>query len=172
MHRYIIGALSGLLASMMISLLILIAEVILGYPFGIFYTIIVDALLIDVDDRALVGLMSHLLTGCTIGVIASIPYRYFTLDKSMLYGIIVGVSTWAIIFLPVSYLFVMPFLESNDYTLLHKSGSMVTADELKIQFERIIYSSIGFHLQYGLVYSIISYYAIRSSVYKDVQDLV
>ncbi len=172
MRRYAIGVLAGLLASMMVSLLILITEAILGYPFGVFYTIIVDALLIDVDDKALVGLMLHLLTGCTIGVIASIPYRYSTLDKSMLYGIVVGVSAWAIVFLPVSYTFVMPFLESNDYTLLHKSGSVVAADELKIQFEKIIYSSIGFHLQYGLVYSIISYYAIRRSVYKDVQDLI
>lgn len=151
------GALAGLLASIVIALLIFIGESIIGYPHGIFYTVLSDALSIG-DAKTLIGLLLHLTTGTLIGAIASIPLirlLKMSIERFMLYGIIIGVVTWATLFLPISYMVIIPFLDVNEYELLDKSGSMVTSIDLKEQFNRIVYSSIGFHIQYGIIYSII-----------------
>jgi hypothetical protein len=50
---------------------------------------------------------------------------------------------------------------------------MITSDDLKEQFNRIVYSAIGFHIQYGIIYSIVLFMLMRSIVkHREVQDLI
>ncbi len=175
------GTLAGLLASIVIALLIFIAEVIIGYPHGIFYTVISDALNIDtmiiVDNKALVGLLLHLTTGTVIGAIASISFSNLllqlalSLERCILYGTIVGIVTWLTVFLPISYIVVIPLLNTHEYELFGRSGTMVTSDDLKEQFHRIVYAAIGFHIQYGIIYSIILFVFIGRSIVKRKESL-
>ncbi len=175
------GALAGLLASTVIALLIFIAELIIGYPNGIFYTVISDALSIDTMigyNSTLIGLLLHLIAGTVIGVIASIPSSIMlsllaNLERCMLYGTILGIVIWITVFLPISYLLIIPLLNTHEYELLDRNGSMITSDDLKEQFNRIVYSAIGFHIQYGIIYSIILFILMRSIVkHREVQDLI
>jgi len=166
------GALAGLLASTVIALIIFIAELIIGYPHGIFYTVISDALSIDTMisyNSTLVGLLLHLIAGTAIGVIASVPLSSMlsllaNLERCMLYGTILGIVIWITVFLPISYLLIIPLLNTHEYELLDRNGSMITSDDLKEQFNRIVYSAIGFHIQYGIIYSIILFILMRSTV--------
>ena len=166
------GALAGLLASTVIALIIFIAELIIGYPHGIFYTVVSDALSIDTMisyNSTLVGLLLHLIAGTAIGVIASVPLSSMlsllaNLERCMLYGTILGIVIWITVFLPISYLLIIPLLNTHEYELLDRNGSMITSDDLKEQFNRIVYSAIGFHIQYGIIYSIILFILMRSTV--------
>jgi hypothetical protein len=167
------GALAGLLASTVIALIIFIAELIIGYPHGIFYTVVSDALSIDTMisyNSTLVGLLLHLIAGTAIGVIASVPLSSMlsllalNLERCMLYGTILGIVIWISVFLPISYLLIIPLLNTHEYELLDRNGSMITSDDLKEQFNRIVYSAIGFHIQYGIIYSIILFILMRSTV--------
>jgi hypothetical protein len=176
------GALAGLLASTVIALLIFIAELIIGYPNGIFYTVISDALSIDTIigyNSTLIGFLLHLIAGTVIGVIASIPFSNMlsllalNLERCILYGTILGIVIWVTVFLPISYMLIIPLLNTHEYELLDRNGSMITSDDLKEQFNRIVYSAIGFHIQYGIIYSIVLFMLMRSIVkHREVQDLI
>jgi hypothetical protein len=68
---------------------------------------------------------------------------------------------------------IIPLLNTHEYELLDRNGSMITSDDLKEQFNRIVYSAIGFHIQYGIIYSIVLFMLMRSIVkYREVQDLI
>jgi len=120
-------------------------------------------------NSTLVGLLLHLIAGTVIGVIASVPLSSMlsllaNLERCMLYGIILGIVIWISVFLPISYLLIIPLLNTHEYELLDRNGSMITSDDLKEQFNRIVYSAIGFHIQYGIIYSIILFILMRSTV--------
>lgn len=171
MHRYIkakdgikmltVGLLAGFIATIVVSGLIFAGEALMNYPHGLFYLIIGYSLGFEGSDAVGMGMIMHITAGALIGLIASIPIvvvgRLFravsNFNTSVIYGIVVGVLVWLLFFLPVSYMLVMPTLESYSDITSDRSGRIL--NDLNLSFARVIYYAIGLHIQYGLIYSII-----------------
>ncbi|GBC74344.1 hypothetical protein HRbin05_00383 [archaeon HR05] len=157
-----VGLLAGLNATLVVSGLIFAGEALMNYPHGLFYLIIGYSLGFDGSNALGMGMVMHIVTGVLIGLVASIPVvtveRLFralsNFNTAMIYGIIVGVLVWLLFFLPVYYLIVMPTLEGYNGVAYDRSGRILT--DLNLSFARVIYYSIGLHIQFGIVYSIIT----------------
>ncbi|MEM0364602.1 MAG: hypothetical protein QXE95_02335 [Candidatus Nitrosocaldus sp.] len=156
------GLLAGLISTLVVSGLIFAGEALMNYPHGLFYLIIGYSLGFGEPDALGMGMAMHILTGVLIGLVASTPVvtvgRLFralsNFNTALIYGIIVGVLVWLIFFLPVSYMIVMPTLEGYNGIVSDRSGRILT--DLNLSFAKVIYYAIGLHIQFGIVYSIIT----------------
>ncbi|WP_415282273.1 hypothetical protein [Candidatus Nitrososphaera sp. FF02] len=106
------GAAAGLVASLALSALVLLAERVAGLPIGTFYLVLVSSISQAADYSILAiaqGLLLHLLAGTVIGTILSAPFAvskkaYGTLGAlSPAYGLAAGALIWAALFLPITY---------------------------------------------------------------------
>ncbi|MFN4337376.1 MAG: hypothetical protein ACK4FV_07385 [Candidatus Nitrosocaldus sp.] len=156
-----VGLLAGFIATLVVAGLIFAGEALMNYPHGLFYLIIGYSLGFDGLDALGMGIVMHITAGALIGLVASIPIvvvkRLFSVvsnfNTALIYGIIVGVLVWLLFFLPVSYMLVMPTLESYSDITSDRSGRII--NDLNLSFARVIYYAIGLHIQYGIVYSMI-----------------
>lgn len=133
----------------------------------------------------LMGLGLHLFAGAIIGAVMAIPtipisrlsykeagnhYHENTLDDakqqkvsrllkySWAYGLVFGFGLWALLFVPITYLLVIPFLNSfqnHDVILTQYAGvgnnNSITFYGLLPLVPKILYGAIAFNLFYGLL---------------------
>jgi hypothetical protein len=158
------GALGGLVATLVIVGLILLIEAAIAFPRGLFYTVIGNALGATGTDATMLGFSLHLVTGTLIGVVASAPLAginklYVFMDhilKRFLYGVIIGSLVWVLFFLPISYTQVATLLEDLEGGYLNASGKMIRAEDVSNKFTSIVVAALAFHIQYGLIYAVIT----------------
>ena len=112
-----IGSIAGAISSLCVISLILLTEKMIGIPVGTFYLIIIDALLHSSSTSVsyvTYGFILHIVTGTLLGFIIAIPFlrnkQYFLkLPKyPELYVSIFGFVIWAIFFVPISLMVVLP----------------------------------------------------------------
>lgn len=160
------GAASGLIASLALSALILLAERVAGLPVGTFYLVLVSAIS-QVQDYSTVtivqGLLLHLLAGTVIGALLSAPFAiskraYGTLGSlSPAYGLAAGALVWAALFLPVTYGSMLPLLQSLDgQSVISQRAPIgqnfrIAVDDLLSMTDRIVYSALAFNMFFGLL---------------------
>lgn len=160
------GAVSGLVASLALSALILLAERVAGLPVGTFYLVLVSAIsqVQDYSTVAIVqGLLLHLLVGTVIGAILSAPFAaskkaYGTLGgMSPAYGLAAGALVWAALFLPLTYVSMVPLLESLDsQSVISQRAPIgqnfrIAVADLLAMTDRIAYTALAFNMFFGLL---------------------
>lgn len=173
------GLVAGLISSLAISGLILLVERVSSLPVGTFYYVLVSALTnsysSNTETVVIIGLAIHLAAGSFLGLIMSIPFvllrnvsRNDTIKKpsfiekySSVYGITFGFGLWLLIFLPITFMIVIPLLESfelQDVMIRERVPTGQTAETtfygLLSMTDRIIYGALGFNIFYGLLTAI------------------
>jgi hypothetical protein len=173
------GLVAGLVSSLAISGLILLVEKINSLPVGTFYYVLVSALTNSYSSNTetviALGLAVHLLAGSFLGLVMSIPFvllrniRGDGMNKKMsfiekyssVYGIVFGFGLWLVIFLPITFMIVIPLLNSfefQDITIRQRvpTGEVTSATffGLLSMMDRIIYGALAFNILYGLLTAI------------------
>jgi hypothetical protein len=173
------GLVAGLVSSLAISGLILLAEKINSLPVGTFYYVLVSALTNSYSGNTetviALGLALHLLAGSFLGLIMSIPYvllrnirrdginrKISFIEKySSIYGIAFGFGLWLVIFLPVTFMIVIPLLNSFEFQDIMIRQRVPTGEVASTTFygllsmmDRIIYGALAFNVFYGLLTAI------------------
>lgn len=165
------GAAAGLIASLALSALILLAERVAALPVGTFYLVLVSAIsqASDYDILAIAqGLMLHLLAGTVIGVAIAAPFAvsrrmYQSLRQfAPVYGLGAGALVWLALFVPVTFGTVEPLLQSLDgQSVISQRAPVgdlfkVAVGDLLGMMDRVIYTALAFNMFYGLVALIIT----------------
>jgi hypothetical protein len=173
------GLVAGLISSLAISGLILLVEKINSLPVGTFYYVLVSALTNSYSGNTetviALGLALHLLAGSFLGLIMSIPFvllrniRRDSINRtisyiekySSIYGIAFGFGLWLVIFLPVTFMVVIPLLNSFEFQDIMIRQSVPTGQVASTTFygllsmmDRIIYGALAFNIFYGLLTAI------------------
>jgi hypothetical protein len=175
------GLAAGLVASLAISGLMLLAEKISSLPVGTFYYVLVSALTSSFSSNTqaviALGLGMHLLAGSVIGFLMSIPFILLrntpgsTINKRILsfiqkyspvYGIAFGFGLWLVVFLPITFMVIIPLLNSFENQDVMIRQSVPTGEVASTTFfgllsmmDRIIYGAIAFNIFYGLITAIL-----------------
>ncbi len=175
-----LGLVAGLVSSLAISGLILLVEKINSLPVGTFYYVLVSALTNsysgNTQNVVALGLVVHLLAGSFLGFVMSIPFFVVLRNKrgdgksktmsfiekySPVYGIAFGFGLWLVLFLPVTFLIVIPLLnsfESQDIMIRQRVPTGEVASTtfygLLSMMDRIIYGALAFNIFYGLLTAI------------------
>ena len=160
------GAAAGLVASLAVSALMLLAERTAMLPVGTFYMVLVSAVspATGYGTYAIVqGLLLHLFAGAVLGLAMSAPFAlsrkaYGTLGRlAPAYGLGAGALVWAALFIPVTFGTMFPLLQSlegrPDILQSAPAGDLfqVTIADLLAMTDRIIYTALAFHMLFGLL---------------------
>src|SRR5918995_613915 len=174
-----IGLVAGLISSLAISGLILLAEKINSLPVGTFYYVLVSAITNsysgNTESVIAIGLALHLIAGSFLGLVMSMPLivirniRRASINKrisfyerySPLYGIAFGFGLWLLVFLPITFMIVVPLLNSFEFQDIMVRQRVPTGEVASATFygllsmmDRIIYGALAFNILYGLLTSI------------------
>jgi hypothetical protein len=187
------GLVAGLVSSLAISGLILLVEKISSLPVGTFYYVLVSALTNSYSSNTeaviALGLVMHLLAGSFIGLVMSIPFivlkniggggaankwTSFIQEYSSVYGLAFGFVLWLVVFLPITFIIVIPLLnsfENQDIMIRQRvpTGEVASATffELLSMMDRIIYGALAFNIFYGLITAILLQSFSRKYVVAD-----
>lgn len=193
------GLAAGAISSIAISGLILLAERVISIPVGTFYYVLVSGLTntynTNIPAAVSAGLLMHLLAGSFMGLVMSIPFMMsksdgrsptkkagFVQRYSPLYGLAFGFGIWLLVFMPVSYLVVVPQLnsfETNDVRISQRvptgEATSATFFRLSAMTEQVLYGAIAFNMFYGMLVGIIiqsfsQKYLVPSSNRKQIQQ--
>jgi hypothetical protein len=170
------GLVAGLISSLAISGLLLLVEKINSLPVGTFYYVLVSALTnsysSNTETIVAFGLAVHLLAGSFLGLVMSIPFvvlrnisgdginwKISFIEKySSVYGIAFGFGLWLVIFLPITFMIVIPLLNSFEFQDIIIRQRVPTGEvtsttfyELLSMMDRIIYGALAFNIFYGLL---------------------
>ncbi|HEU4443352.1 MAG TPA: hypothetical protein VFR94_01630 [Nitrososphaeraceae archaeon] len=173
------GLVAGLVSSLAISGLILLVEKINSLPVGTFYYVLISALTnsysSNTETVVALGLGVHLLAGSFLGLVMSIPFvllrniRGDGMNKKMsfiekyssVYGIAFGFGLWLVIFLPITFMIMIPLLNSFEFQDIIIRQQVPTGEVTSATFfgllsmmDRIIYGALAFNILYGLLAAI------------------
>jgi hypothetical protein len=162
------GLIAGAISSLCVSSLILLTEKVIGIPVGTFYLIIIDALLHSSSTSVsyvTYGFILHIVTGTLLGFIIAIPflrnkqYSVKLTKYSELYGSIFGFVIWAIFFVPISLMVVLPEISQIGMVILQQTPtgivSGINTNSLQETVWETIVLALPFNVFYGLVVGII-----------------
>jgi hypothetical protein len=162
------GLIAGAISSLCVSSLILLTEKVIGIPVGTFYLIIIDALLHSSSTSVsyiTYGFILHIVTGTLLGFIIAIPFlrnKQYSLKLtkySELYGSIFGFVIWAIFFVPISLIVVLPEISQISMVILQQTPtgivSGINTNSLQETVWETIVLALPFNVFYGLVVGII-----------------
>jgi hypothetical protein len=173
------GLVAGLVSSLAISGLILLVEKINSLPVGTFYYVLISALTNSYSSNTetviALGLALHLLAGSFLGLVMSIPFvllrgirgdgintKMSIIEKySSIYGIAFGFGLWLVIFLPVTFMIVIPLLNSFEFQDIMIRQRVPTGEVASTTFfgllsmiDKIVYGALAFNIFYGLLTAI------------------
>lgn len=161
------GVVGGLVSSLAICGLILMVEKVTAIPVGTFYMVLMAAITgsqgYSVHTIA-IGLSLHLICGSTLGIIMAMPFAYSKkgsiFQYAPVYGLIFGLALWTILFLPITFGIVLPFVRSIEIQPISQqvpTGPVASIDNSKLldMSSKIIYGALPFNMFYGLVGAIV-----------------
>jgi len=173
------GLVAGLVSSLAISGLILLVEKINSLPVGTFYYVLISAITNSYSSNAetviALGLAVHLLAGSFIGLVMPIPFivlrnirggainkrTSFVEKYSSVYGLAFGFGLWLVVFLPITFIIVIPLLNSFEHQDIMIRQRVPTGEVASATFfgllsmiDRIIYGALAFNIFYGLLTAI------------------
>ena len=161
------GLVGGLVSSLAISGLILMVEKITAVPVGTFYMVLMDAITGLQGYSVLmiaIGLSLHLICGSVLGIIMAIPFAYFKkgsiFQYAPVYGLIFGLASWTVLFLPITLGMILPFISSIEIQPISQqvpTGPVASIDNSKLLelSSEITYGALPFNMFYGLVGAIV-----------------
>lgn len=168
-----VGLIAGFIASLAISAVILIVEKVTGIPVGSFYLVLMAALTASHHysfDMIVSGSLLHFVAGSIIGLFMAMPLAIMrnkrlvsikNIDRySPVYGLVFGFALWSLVFMPTTFLLVLPFLANFENHVITQRDptyhvtSFATSELLSMQ-NKIIVGALAFNMLYGLLAAII-----------------
>jgi hypothetical protein len=154
--------LAGLISAMIIWGLLEVIDFASGTPSGTFFAVIGLSLgFNDPTSAQYIGLGLHALTGTVAGNIFGqvalfwrklIPY---SMKRGISLGLMLGISLWAVLFVPLATFGIQPKLDS-----LMITGTNTYAHSIANHFAGLYYfvlaTSLLFHLVYGAVFGLLA----------------
>ncbi|MEW5839562.1 hypothetical protein [Nitrososphaera sp.] len=165
------GSAAGLIASLAVSALILLAEKVAMLPVGTFYLMLVSALSQSADygiSSMALGLLAHLLAGTVLGAVMTLPFAlskkaYGSLGRlAPAYGLGAGAAVWLVLFAPVTYGTMIPLMQSleagSEISQQAPVGdlSRVAVSDLLAMTDRVVFTALAFNMLYGLVVLVVA----------------
>jgi hypothetical protein len=184
----VFGLIGGLISSIGVSALIVMVEKVTPVPAGVFYLVLVSTITQSHSYSIYMiisGLLLHFVAGSLIGILIAIPFaiqRYKNADflriidkYAPVYGICFGFVIWLVLFIPVTYIAVLPALNNIKVapviTQQDPTGRVayfMIGNVLSMQ-NRIIIGALAFNIFYGLVTAIIINALHTKYLYKKMQ---
>ena len=153
---------AGLISAMIISGLLEVIDFASGTPSGTFFAVI--GLSLGFNDPAsaqYVGMGLHTLTGTVAGNIFGqvalfwkrlVPYNVKT---GVYLGLVLGVSLWAVLFVPLATFGIQPKLDTLMITETSPYASSI-ANHFAGLYYFVLGASLLFHLVYGAVFGLLA----------------
>ena len=162
-HATAYGALAGATAAWAISGILLLIEIAMGFRQGLFYTVIGFALFgpssANLIGAQYLGLLLHILTGTLVGAVGGFAIAIWpvfrannNIPKNLVIGVIIGLSAWALIFLPITSQIVIPSMNRMLVPLGENSQLFTFASQITGIVWLVVAGSLAFHIFYGLIY--------------------
>jgi hypothetical protein len=184
----VFGLIGGLISSIGVSALIVMVEKVTPVPAGVFYLVLVSTITQSHSYSIymiIAGLLLHFVAGSLIGILIAIPFaiqRYKNADflriidkYAPVYGICFGFVIWLVLFIPVTYISILPALNNIKVapviTQQDPTGRVayfMIGNVLSMQ-NRIIIGALAFNIFYGLVTAIIINALHTKYLYKKMQ---
>jgi hypothetical protein len=184
----VFGLIGGLISSIGVSALIVMVEKVTPVPAGVFYLVLVSTITQSHSYSIymiIAGLLLHFVAGSLIGILIAIPFaiqRYKNADflriidkYAPVYGICFGFVIWLVLFIPVTYISILPALNNIKVapviTQQDPTGRVayfMISNVLSMQ-NRIIIGALAFNIFYGLVTAIIINALHTKYLYKKMQ---
>jgi len=154
--------LAGVISATIISGLLEVIDFASGTPSGTFFAVI--GLSLGFNDPALVqniGLGLHILTGTVAGNIFGqvalfwrklVPYN---MVRGVTFGLILGLSLWAILFAPLATFGIQPRLDTFMNTEANPYAHSI-ATHFAGLYTLVLVASLAFHLVYGAVFGLLA----------------
>ena len=182
----VFGLIAGLISSIGVSALIVMVEKVTPVPAGVFYLVLVSTITQSHSYSIymiIAGLLLHFVAGSLIGILIAIPFAIQRGDKNAdflriidkyapVYGICFGFVIWLVLFIPVTYIAVLPALNNIKVapviTQQDPTGRVayfMIGNVLSMQ-NRIIIGALAFNIFYGLVTAIIINALYTKYLYK------
>jgi hypothetical protein len=167
------GAFAGLIATLLVSLIVAVAELASGLPMGTFYSIV--GVTLGSNNVVIAGYLGfglHIIIGTLIGTvlggigIRSRKIRLLVPYKSSFLGMTAGIGIWLIFFLPITTLLIQPSIQHIVVILAIAWQKTILADQLSNSITNIALIAIAFHLLWGAIYGYIMSSLLRIRVYK------
>ena len=164
LHLLGAGAAAGLVSSLAIGALVMLAERVALLPMGTFYMVLALAVLHSANYSVyaiLQGLLMHLAAGTMLGLLIAAPFAT-SKTRSMLrfapaLGLAAGVLVWVGLFLPVTYGVMAPLLKSfeGQPDIRQRAPDsflfQVAISDLVSMIDRVVYTALAFNVLYGLI---------------------
>jgi hypothetical protein len=153
--------LAGLISAMIISGLLEVIDFTSGTPRGTFFAVI--GLSLGFNDPAFaqyIGLGLHILTGTVAGNIFGqvalfwrilIPYN---MKKGVTLGLMLGISLWAVLFVPLATFGIQPKLDTFMITEANPYAHSI-ANHFAGLYYLVLGASLLFHLVYGAIFGLL-----------------
>lgn len=154
--------LAGLISATIISGLLEVIDFASGTPSGTFFAVI--GLSLGFNDPAIaqnIGLGLHILTGTVAGNIFGqvalfwrklVPYN---MVRGVTFGLILGLSLWAILFAPLATFGIQPRLDTFMNTETNPYAHSI-ATHFAGLYNLVLVASLAFHLVYGAVFGLLA----------------
>ena len=153
---------AGLISAMIISGLLVVIDFASDTPTGTFFAVI--GLSLGFNDPAsaqYVGFGLHILTGTVAGNIFGqialfwrklIPYN---MKRGVSFGLLLGISLWAILFAPLATFGIQPKLDTFMITQANTYAHSI-ANHFAGLYYFVLGASLLFHLVYGAVFGLLA----------------
>ena len=155
------STLAGFLSSWAISGLLIIVDIVSQTPIGTFFAVIGSSLgYQDTSVSQYIGFALHIATGTVAGNIFGQVALFWNklfpnnLKRGITYGIIVGVSLWIVLFLPLSTFVIQPKLDAFALSAPNQYLFGI-ADQFKGLYPLVVIGSLAFHIIYGIIFGFI-----------------
>ena len=156
-----VGAIAGLAASFVVSLLIGLAELVMGLPSGMYFSVLGTVIGITTLGTAGYGIyfgwMAHLLTGSAIGAIFGIMMVMLPVcdvknkARTIVFGLFSGFIAFIVLFNPISRLGIEPGLVETLTVVMSDYSSIVIKNTVNEIMSTLLAGSIIMHLAYGAI---------------------
>jgi hypothetical protein len=165
-----VGIITGLIGGFAIILSFFAIDSSIGAPLGSFYAMIGLAVGLHGIGALIFGLVAHMLTAITIGVVFCIcsalhPMLNLTsVWKGIFAGGVTGLEVYAIFFMPITLFVVLPTIRyiavgSGDTTMAMHDLQMIST--LKFNIGLIMWGALALHVLYGSTMGFFSSLVLR-----------
>ena len=165
------STLAGFISSWAISGLLIIVDIVSQTPTGTFFAVIGSSLgYQDTSVSQYIGFALHIATGTVAGNIFGQVALFWNklfphnLKRGITYGIIVGVSLWIVLFLPLSTFVIQPKLDAFALSAPNQYLFGI-ADHFQGLYPLVAIGSLGFHIIYGIILGFMVWRMIELKVF-------
>ena len=169
------STLAGFISSWAISGLLIIVDIVSQTPIGTFFAVIGSSLgYQDTSVSQYIGFALHIATGTVAGNIFGQVTLFWNklfphnLKRGITYGIIVGVSLWIVLFLPLSTFVIQPKLDAFALSAPNQYLFGI-ADHFQGLYPLVAIGSLGFHIIYGIILGFMVWRMIELKVFVPIK---